>query len=205
MGLFHYDSTKKTLEIKPHDQADGTLDASALIEYQSTTKGILPVRMTTAQRNAISSPATGLELFDTDLGNKVRYNGSGWITIPIQMPIEIMFAGGTNSDFNTVSATYVQAGIFRFGGTTTLSTPTKIKAIGWKDAATTSWDMQVIDITNSLTIVTKTGNTGNIPEIVDLGALSNLPASEAMFEVQLKRAGGTGGNMVHIHSLSVEF
>lgn len=205
MGVFHYDNTKKTLEIKPHDQADGTLDASALIEYKSTTKGILPTRMTTAQRNAIPTPATGLEIFNTDTNNKERYNGSAWVGIPVQMPIEIIFTGGTDSDFNTVSATYVQAGVFRFGGTTTLGTPTKIKAVGWKDAATTSWDVQVLDITNSLTIVTKTGNTGNSPEIVDLGTLSNLPTAEAMFEVQIKRTGGTGGNMVHINELSVEF
>lgn len=205
MGIISYDTNKKTVEIKPHDQAAGTLDASAIVEYQSTDKGILPPRMTTTQRNNISTPATGLELFDTTLNNKVRWNGSAWITIPIQMPIEIMFAGGANSDFNTVSATYVQAGVFRFGGTTTLGTPTKIKAIGWKDAATTSWDVKLNDITNATTIATKTGNTGNTAEIVDMGTLSNLPAAEAMFEVQIKRTGGTGGNMVHIHALSTEF
>lgn len=205
MSIFHYDSTKKTVEIKPHDQAAGTLDASAIVEYQSTTKGILPPRMTTAQRNAILTPATGLEIYNTDTNNKEFYNGSSWFGIPIQMPIEIMFAGGTSSDLNTVSATYVRAGVFRFGGTNTLGTPTKIKVVGWKDAATTSWDLQILDITNVTTIAVKTGNTGNSPEIVDMGTLSNLPTAEAMFEAQLKRAGGTGGNMVHVNALSIEF
>ena len=35
-------------------------DASAMLDVKSTNKGMLVPRMTTAQRNAISNPATGL-------------------------------------------------------------------------------------------------------------------------------------------------
>lgn len=63
-----------------------TTDAStALLNVSSTTKGFLPPRMTTAQRNAISSPATGLTLYCTDCtatdastGVMQTYNGSAW-------------------------------------------------------------------------------------------------------------------------------
>lgn len=41
-------------------------DASAVLEAESTTKGFLPPRMTTAQRNAISNPAVGLAVYDTN-------------------------------------------------------------------------------------------------------------------------------------------
>lgn len=42
-------------------------NASAMLDVQSTDKGILVPRMTTAQRNAIASPAVGLLVFDTNL------------------------------------------------------------------------------------------------------------------------------------------
>lgn len=44
----------------------GTLNASAVLEIESTSKGFLPPRMTIDQRNAISSPATGLMIYCTN-------------------------------------------------------------------------------------------------------------------------------------------
>ena len=44
-----------------------TLNASAVLEAASTTKGFLPPRMTTAQRNAIATPAAGLQIYNTTL------------------------------------------------------------------------------------------------------------------------------------------
>jgi formylglycine-generating enzyme required for sulfatase activity len=40
---------------------------SAILDLQSTSKGLLPPRMTTAQRDAITAPAKGLIVFNTDL------------------------------------------------------------------------------------------------------------------------------------------
>ena len=43
-------------------------DASAMLDVSSTTSGFLVPRMTTAQQNAISSPATSLLIFNTTTG-----------------------------------------------------------------------------------------------------------------------------------------
>ncbi len=51
-------------------------DGSAMLDVKSTDKGMLVPRMTTAQRTAISSPATGLLVFDTTTGSFWFYNGS---------------------------------------------------------------------------------------------------------------------------------
>lgn len=54
--------------------------ASAVLNAESTTKGFLPPRMTTAQKNLIATPAIGLQIFDTDLNRPCFYNGA-WVTL----------------------------------------------------------------------------------------------------------------------------
>ncbi|RME23566.1 MAG: hypothetical protein D6800_09655, partial [Candidatus Zixiibacteriota bacterium] len=56
-------------------------DPSAMLEVKSTDKGFLPPRLTTAQRLAISSPATGLMVYDTDLNQYMTYNGTAWVVL----------------------------------------------------------------------------------------------------------------------------
>ena len=56
-------------------------NASAILDAQSTTRGLRLPNMTTTQKNAISSPAAGLLVFDTTLGKACVYMGSAWQTI----------------------------------------------------------------------------------------------------------------------------
>jgi hypothetical protein len=58
-----------------------TANASAIIDAQSTTKGVRFPNMTTTQKNAVSSPAAGLVVFDTTLAKLCVYSGSAWQTI----------------------------------------------------------------------------------------------------------------------------
>ena len=53
--------------------------ASAQVQIDSTTRGFLPPRMTTTERNAITSPAAGLMVYDTTLNVIMYYNGTSWI------------------------------------------------------------------------------------------------------------------------------
>ena len=55
-----------------------TIDSSALLQVESTTKGILGPRLTTAQILAISTPAEGLYVYNTDLKTLCFYNGTAW-------------------------------------------------------------------------------------------------------------------------------
>ena len=52
--------------------------ASALLDMVSTAQGFLPPRMTVAQRDAISSPATGLIVYNTDDNTVDFYDGDSW-------------------------------------------------------------------------------------------------------------------------------
>jgi hypothetical protein len=52
--------------------------ASAAFQVDGTTKGLLPPRMTTVQKNAIASPAAGLIVYDTTTNKLCCYNGTIW-------------------------------------------------------------------------------------------------------------------------------
>ncbi len=55
--------------------------ASALVEMASTTKGLLPPRMTTSERDAIPNPATGLFIYNTTSNAYQYYDGSAWANV----------------------------------------------------------------------------------------------------------------------------
>jgi hypothetical protein len=60
----------------------GSRNASARLQIDDTTRGFLPPRMTQTQRNAIASPAIGLEIYQTDATEgKYIYKSSGWTYI----------------------------------------------------------------------------------------------------------------------------
>ncbi len=53
----------------------GAISASAALDVQSTTKGFLPPRMTTTQRDAIITPATGLQIYNTTTNTNDIFTG----------------------------------------------------------------------------------------------------------------------------------
>jgi hypothetical protein len=57
------------------------LDASSVFDIDSTTAGVLIPRMTSTQRNAIASPATGLLVWDTTVGTLYQYTGAAWSAV----------------------------------------------------------------------------------------------------------------------------
>ena len=58
-----------------------TPDASSVVDLSgNTTRGFLPPKMTTAQMNAIGSPATGLIVYVTSTNKWMGYNGA-WVEI----------------------------------------------------------------------------------------------------------------------------
>lgn len=56
-----------------------TPNSSAILDVSSTSKGILLPRMSTAQRDAIVSPAVGLSVFNTDDQCTDIFDGVNWI------------------------------------------------------------------------------------------------------------------------------
>jgi len=71
-------------------------DASAMLDVKSSSKGMLAPRMTSAQRAAVSSPATGLFVYQTDaVTGFYYYDGATWqpVTPPAPAPTPVIYSG----------------------------------------------------------------------------------------------------------------
>ena len=53
-------------------------DSTSVLELKSTTQGFLPPRLTETQRDAISSPATGLMIYNSTTNKLNFWSGSAW-------------------------------------------------------------------------------------------------------------------------------
>ena len=56
----------------------GEPDESAILDLESDTRGLLPPRMTTIQRDAITNPALGLQIFNTTTNCLNLFIGTTW-------------------------------------------------------------------------------------------------------------------------------
>ncbi|QKG55695.1 hypothetical protein GKZ68_02990 [Hymenobacter sp. BRD128] len=79
-------------------------DASAALDITSTGKGLLPPRLTQAQRDAIASPATGLTIYNTTTNALNVWNGTSWseaLSTTQQpspsLPITFSYTGGVQT------------------------------------------------------------------------------------------------------------
>lgn len=95
----------------------GSINASAILGINSTTKGFLPPRMTGAQAEAISSPAEGLVVYSTD-GSGVTitsegfwyYDGAAWTALTgggASDVVQTHTSGATITVTNSVNVFYV--------------------------------------------------------------------------------------------------
>lgn len=97
--------------------ADGSApDNSSMLDVKSTTKGLLPPRMTTAQRNAIVAPVEGLVIYNTNDKALNVYTGTSWWS-PVQS-----FACGLSITINHL----VSGGVAPINKTVTYGTVTNV-------------------------------------------------------------------------------
>jgi hypothetical protein len=75
------DSTLNTTLKVTEAVAPGATEASAILQVDSTTKGLLPPRMTDVELAAIAGPAEGLMVFDTVNKQWKGYDGTSWVII----------------------------------------------------------------------------------------------------------------------------
>ena len=110
-----------------------------------------------------------------------------------------------NPYVETNAGVYETVGRFIFKGGTVIGTPIDIKIIG-HITGTTALDCRIQDITNALSIATNTSAaTLLVPTVNSLGAITNIPTGEAVFEVQVQKNGGGGGDRARISAVEFYF
>lgn len=128
-------------------------DNSAILELYSTSHGFLVPRLTTTQRNAIATPATGLLIYNLDNQRFEYYNGTQWIgvvssisTVPFNL-----ISTGTNT---TATMTVGSGATIALGGGT-------IEANVFKGTGslTNAVDLGTAEVSGVLPIAN--GGTGN--------------------------------------------
>ncbi len=164
------------------------VNASAALEVAATNKGFLPPRMDSTQRNAISTPANGLVIYNTNT-NKYNVRESGkWVE---------MSTKNTNDTFTgvkTFSATTNFNGMVNFNGSMINMTPhmmLPMAEIGFfnETGVTTTTSATAFAAANSSLNWTRV----NFPSTAGTG-LSNTSAVDSMASMagRVVNTGGTG-------------
>jgi len=99
----NYKSSNLGGTLVPFKVGTGLLEASAAFEVASTTGGFLLPRMTTVQRLAITTPAEGLQVFDTDIKRLFLYANGSWTreeAESIESDLTMYVDGTTGNDSN---------------------------------------------------------------------------------------------------------
>lgn len=143
----------------------GTNIASSILTLASTTKGFLPPRMTETQKNAISTPATGLIIYQTDgTEGLYQYKSTGWSQVA-----GTGGGGGISRSVNVISTTTTAGAsastdyVYLISGTTTLTLPTAVgntnrytlKNVGTNTVTINTTSSQTIDGSTSITMAVR--------------------------------------------------
>lgn len=120
------------------------------------------------------------------LGQTLVYDGSQWVNSHALSSIGISFGGDSTAQFSTNNASYTVARTFLFRGTATLGTPKAARVIASCATNTTS-QVRIFNPATGLVVAESAVISAQVPTVIDLGTLSNLPTGEAALEVQIRR------------------
>lgn len=171
-----------------------TPDASSALDVSSTTQGMLTPRMTTAQKTAITSPADGLIVYDTDLKSFYYYNSAtaSWVKMSSNADGRLKFKLIKSTDvLSTVLAAELAAGggakylldsgtLYEINGTINVNFPIELNNAylngqdsGEDKLIRASGDLFTGTTGGTLRVLTLTASSGNVFNL-DGGGTANI-------------------------------
>lgn len=191
------------------DDSDGaavwrsTTAAGGMVTGVSKNSGAVVNAANRSVLNFIEGANVTLTVSDDAVGDEVDITIASTASANTH-PLELPLSQNSNPYWQSSSDTYEVMGCLIFRGTTTLGTPSAIKAVAWVTSGVTG-GIRVYDVTNSQVICENASITNSGKAIISLGSLSNLPAGESLWEVQTKRVSGGGSDKVYTASVSIQF
>lgn len=108
-------------------------------------------------------------------------------------------------DGSTQGSNYVTVSHNLFPGSAFAGTPTKAQAITHGDLGVVG-AIRIYDSTNGKVIAENPSiPVLAAPSIIDLGPMQNLPITQAIFEIQIKRVVGTGTSKFKVYCRTLEW
>lgn len=106
----------------------------------------------------------------------------------------------TPKNSSIVNSVFTRCCVFIYEGSDKVGTIDKIFVFGYKDSLVTNFSVKVIDKTNNVDIAVNTFT--NITESsLEMTPLANIPKSQAIIEVSVKKTGGSVNQNAYIDSV----
>jgi hypothetical protein len=180
-GSFSVDGSTLTVDAPNNRIGIGTSspNSSSIVEMASTTQGFLPPRLTSAQRDAISSPAAGLVIYNTTTNCLNFYAGNAWFeTCGAVVPTAVVSSLNCGSStvtgyiYSGTLASGVSISVPYSGGNGGIYSPQSISSTG------------VLGLTASLSIGNLVSGSGSL-----VFTISGTPAASGTATFLLSMAG----------------
>ena len=193
-----------------------TPDPSAILEMRTTSKGMLIPRMTETERGGISSPATGLMLYNTSTNQYNFYNGSAWVAWGSSTYLSVD-AGTTLTTSSTsdvvitgMTKTAPEAGIYTVNFNSQVTIPAAVYTTGFStvDAASDLdliyTDIMAIPVTDATHALTFGSGETLVAGVYDIAGAASIAGdltldgggdANALFVIRATGAFNTGAGV----------
>jgi hypothetical protein len=132
-------------------------------------------------------------------GQVAAWNNANGVWEPQSASSQKVIHAGLTAATQVAGGTYFTVGYLIWRGSTSMGTPTNIKALMQHNSTTA--DVRVFDLTNTLQIA-EALTVPTALTINDMGTLSNISVGEAVWEVQVRE---TGPGKIDLYTVSVYF
>ena len=190
-------------------------DASAILDVKSNSKGVLIPRMTLSERSSISTPASGLLVYQTNgTSGFYFYDGSGWVRLATGSEVDqtVSLTGGTGisvsgtyPNFTIVNSspssggtlTSVTAGTGLSGGTITSTGTISMPSVGTAGTYGSATQVPVLttDAQGRVTGVTNTTISGVAPSAGSGNYIQNGTSQQTTANYNIDGNGTLGGDI----------